>query len=96
MIAFCTNATNDGLSVWVAQGRQGITYLRSKPKGIPQLNSNDVYLVLEQKHNHSVLNDRPYTFFKAHFWIGSHSKNHQAKVERAMNQLDEVVEAHTD
>ena len=71
-----------------------MTLLKNKPKGIPKFNSNDVYLVLDQQHDHRVLNDSPYDYFKAYFWIGSRAKNHQSHVEKAILLLDQVVEAH--
>ena len=60
---------------------------------MPKFNSNDVYMVFQQQHDHSVLGDLPYTFFKAFFWVGSRSLNHQAKIEKAMAILDELVQA---
>jgi len=50
--------------------------------------------VLDQKHSHSVLGDKPYSYFKAYFWIGAKAINHQSKVEKTMTQLDDVVSAH--
>ena len=38
-VAFGTSANNDGLSIWVSQGRQhNMSLMRSKPKGIPKFN----------------------------------------------------------
>ena len=69
--------------------------MKSKLKGIPKLNSNDVYLVLKQTHNCSVLGDRGYTELKASFWVGARALNHQSKVEKGIALLDEVSGAHT-
>jgi len=41
-----------------------------------------------------VLGDKPYTFFRAFFWIGSRCLNHQGKVEKGMAMLDELVESY--
>ena len=88
-VSFGTSANNDGLSIWVSQGRQhNMSLMRSKPKGIPKFNCHSVYLVLEQKHDLSILGDKPFTVFKAYFWIGSRSKNHRIKVEKAMQMLE--------
>ena len=58
LIAFAKSASNDGLSVWFSQGRHHtMSLMRSKPRGIPKFNCHDVYLVLEQKHDYSVLGD---------------------------------------
>lgn len=50
--------------------------MRAKVKGLPKFNSNDVYMILSKQHKHSVLGDKPYTFFKAYLWIGYCSFNH--------------------
>ena len=48
LVAFTKSAQNDGVSVWVSQGRHhALTLMKTKPKGIPKLNSNEVYLMLE-------------------------------------------------
>ena len=80
------------MSVWLVE--KSISHMKSKPKGIPKLNSNDVYLVLDQLHNCSVMGDRSYTYFKAYFWIGARSFNHHAKVENAISALDQVTAEH--
>ena len=48
-------------------------------------------MALEQKHSHSIMGDKPYSYFKAYFWIGSRSKNHQSKVSKAIVQLEEAL-----
>jgi len=78
LIAFSKNAANDGTSVWIVQGRtHKLSLMKSRVKGIPQLNSNDVYMVLSMRHNVSILGDRPYTNLRASFWVGSRALNHQ-------------------
>ena len=58
LTAFCKNADNDGCSVWIIQGsRLTISLMKSRIKGIPKLNSNDVYLVISQRHRVSILGD---------------------------------------
>ena len=94
MLSYCKNTMNDGVSVWTATGRNQMSCIKSKPKGIPQFNSNDVYLVLEQKHGHSVLGDKPYTYFKAYFWVGAKATNRENKVEKTLTQLDDVIDSH--
>ena len=48
LIAFARDGRNDGLSVWVSQGRQqNMLLMRSKPRGIPKFNCHEVYLVLD-------------------------------------------------
>ena len=77
LIAFSNTPANDGTSVWIVQGRaHKLSMMKSKIKGIPQLNSNDVYMVLLMRHNVSILGDKPHTVLKAYFWIGSKALNH--------------------
>lgn len=47
LITFSKNKDNDGVSVWISVGRQNVFQLmKTKPKGFPKFNSNDVYMVL--------------------------------------------------
>ena len=83
--------------MWIVQGRQHkLSQMKSRVKGIPQLNSNDVYLVLSLRHNVSILGDRPFAMLKASFWVGSRALAHQQKVERAIATLEEVRSAHAE
>ena len=92
LLEYACNPSKDGVSVWVAQGRRHqLSWVSTKPKGIPKLNSNDVYLILEQNHHCSVLGDRPFTIYKAFFWIGSRTLQHQIKIEKALAALDELL-----
>lgn len=95
LIAFARSPSNDGLSVWVAQGRHHqMSLMHSKPRGIPKLNCHHVYMMLDQRHDNSVLGDGAYTYFKAYFWIGARALDHQVKVENTIAVLDQIVEAH--
>lgn len=88
--AYMMDAGNDGISVWMFQGRS-LTKVTERPKGIPKLNSAKVYLVLKQSHFVRVLGDQPFTSYRAYVWIGGQAQGYLANFERAMHTLNEVA-----
>ena len=93
LVNFSRSPQYDGISVWVCEGRR-ITLMRNKPKGIPKFNCHSVYLILEQKHGHTILCDQPYDFFKVFVWIGSRALQKESKVENVMQVLEKIIDAH--
>ena len=88
---FCRDSSNDGISVWVYQGKT-LTYLCANPRGYPKFNSNFTYVVVDQRSKYSVMGDTPVDQYKAFVWIGSRSAGHHAHFESTMDQLNDLRE----
>lgn len=60
---FCNEVENDGTSVWVYKGNKHLTFVAANSTSIPNFNANLIYVVINCKHNHQVLNDMPFKQF---------------------------------
>jgi hypothetical protein len=67
-----------------------ISHQATRPRGIPKFNSNYTYVVVDMKHNLSVMGDTPYNRFKVYVWIGSRCGTYQAHFESIMDQLNDL------
>jgi hypothetical protein len=89
LISVCTDPRNNGLSIWLIENH-ALTHVCSQPKGIPKFNSNNTYVLVNQRMELSIAGDKPVNQYKIFFWIGCHTNDYDNNFEMTISFLQEL------